>query len=124
MKNPDALKARANALHLNGLLAHWTDAIAGGWAEALIEWEEEERARRSLERRIQGAHLGKFKPICDFEWDWPKAIDRDTYESLMTLDFIKDATNVVLVEDRAQSPAAVYRTHLFLPVQSNLDRLR
>ena len=97
MKNPDALKARANALHLNGLLAHWTDAIAGGWAEALIEWEEEERARRSLERRIQGAHLGKFKPICDFEWDWPKAIDRDTYESLMTLDFIKDATNVVLV---------------------------
>jgi DNA replication protein DnaC len=97
MKNPDVLKERAKALHLHGLLAHWTDAIAGGWAETLIDWEESERARRSLERRIQGAHLGKFKPICDFEWDWPKAIDRDTYEALMTLDFIKDATNVVFV---------------------------
>ena len=95
MKNPETLKARAKVLHLHGLLAHWADA--DDWAETLIDWEEEERAQRSLERRIQGAHLGRFKPLCDFEWDWPKAVDRDTYESLMTLDFIKEATNVVFV---------------------------
>ena len=95
MKNPDALQARAKNLHLHGLLAHWQDAA--GWAEALIAWEEEERARRSLERRLQGAKIGRFKPLCDFDWDWPTAIDRATFESLMTLDFIKDATNAVIV---------------------------
>jgi len=59
MQNPDALQARAKALHLRGLLAHWPEAVAAGWAESLIEWEEEERARRSLERRLQGAHIGR-----------------------------------------------------------------
>jgi DNA replication protein DnaC len=97
MKNPDALQARAKALHLHGLLAHWPEAAAAGWAPSLIGWEEDERARRSLERRLQGAHIGRFKPSCDFDWGWPSAIDRATFEALMTLDFLKDATNAVLV---------------------------
>lgn len=97
MKNADALQARAKALHLHGLLAHWPEAAAAGWGPALIEWEEAERARRSLERRLQGARIGRFKPLCDFDWDWPSAIDRATFEALMTLDFLKDATNAVLV---------------------------
>jgi DNA replication protein DnaC len=97
MKHPDALQERAKALHLHGLVAHWSEAVAAGWAQSLINWEDEERARRSLERRIKEAHIGRFKPLCDFEWDWPTAIDRATFEALMTLDFLKDATNVVLV---------------------------
>jgi DNA replication protein DnaC len=97
MKNPDTLQARAKALNLHGLLAHWPEAVAAGWAPSLIDWEEDERARRSLERRLQGAHIGRFKPLCDFEWDWPTAIDRATFEALMTLDFLKDATNALLV---------------------------
>jgi DNA replication protein DnaC len=97
MTNPDALQARAKTLRLHGLLAHWPEAIAAGWAASLIEWEEDERARRSLERRLQGAHIGRFKPLCDFDWNWPAAIDRATFEALMTLDFLKDATNAVLV---------------------------
>ena len=97
MKHPDALQARAEALHLYGLLAHWPEAVAAGWPQSLIDWEDEERARRSLERRLRTAHIGRFKPLCDFEWDWPAAIDRAAFEALMTLDFLKDATNVVLV---------------------------
>jgi DNA replication protein DnaC len=97
LKNPDALQARAKALNMHGLLAHWSEAVAGGWAAPLIGWEEDERARRSLERRIHGAHIGRFKPLCDFEWDWPTAIDRATFEALMSLDFLNDATNALLV---------------------------
>ena len=97
MKNPDALQSRAKALHLHGLLAHWSEAAAAGWPEALIGWEEDERARRSLERRLQSAHIGRFKPLCDFDWSWPTAIDRGTFEALMSLDFLKDATNAILV---------------------------
>jgi hypothetical protein len=97
MKHPDVLQARAKDLHLHGLLAHWPEAVAAGWAQSLIDWEDEERARRSLERRLQGAHIGRFKPLCDFDWGWPTAIDRGTFEALMTLDFLKDATNALLV---------------------------
>jgi DNA replication protein DnaC len=97
MSNLDALHARAKALNLNGLLAHWAEAGTQSWVQNLIDWEEAERARRSLERRLREARIGRFKPICDFDWTWPKRCDRAAFEALMGLDFLKDATNVVLV---------------------------
>jgi DNA replication protein DnaC len=97
MNNLDALHARAKALCLHGLLAHWHDATAAGWLPTLIEWEEQERARRSLERRLKEAHIGRFKPLCDFDWSWPKRCDQAAIEALMTLEFLNDATNAILV---------------------------
>jgi len=97
MTTLEPLQARAKALHLHGLLAHWPEAVAAGWVASLLNWEEQERARRSLERRLGRAHLGRFKPLCDFDWTWPKRCDRVLFEALMTLDFLKEATNVVLV---------------------------
>jgi DNA replication protein DnaC len=95
MSDPDRLRARA--LHLHGLLSRWGEVATQPWLASLIDWEEHERARRSLERRLQEAHIGRFKPLCDFDWNWPKRCDRAAIETLMTLDFLKDATNVVLV---------------------------
>ena len=95
--DPDILRTRAKALLLHGLLAHWQEAIAEGWVPSLVDWEERERARRSLERRLREAHIGRFKPLCDFDWKWPRRCDRAAIEALMSLDFLKDATNVVLV---------------------------
>lgn len=97
MTNLDPLQVRAKALQLHGLLAHWTEASEAGWVASLLDWEEQERARRSLERRLRRAHIGRFKPLCDFDWSWPKRCDRASFDALMTLDFLKDATNVVLV---------------------------
>ena len=99
--DPAQLKERANALRLMGLLAHW-DAVQGdpariSWTGELLAWEEAERARRSLERRLSSAHIGRFKPLADFDWDWPTHCDRAVLQELMTLSFMTDATNVVLV---------------------------
>lgn len=93
----DANKLRAQALRLHGLLAHWSEVSAAPWLPALLQWEEEERARRSLERRLKESHIGRFKPLCDFDWTWPKRCDQQAIEALMTLDFLKDASNVVLM---------------------------
>lgn len=95
------LQARAQALRLTGLLAHW-DALACdparlGWVTELLDWEETERDQRSLERRLRSAHIGKFKPLADFEWDWPTRCDRQSIQELMTLSFMADASNVMLV---------------------------
>lgn len=97
MTTTELLRQRAQALRLHGLLAHWTEVAAAPWLAPLIDWEEEERARRSLERRLARAQIGQFKPLVDFDWSWPKRCDRALVEELMTLDFLKEATNVVLV---------------------------
>jgi DNA replication protein DnaC len=55
------------------------------------------RARHSLERRLRRAKIGRFKPIVDFEWDWPTKLDRDAVETALRLDFLEDASNIVLV---------------------------
>ncbi len=97
MTEPDAMRARASALNLHGLLAHWGEIAEQTWLTQLLNWEEQERARRSLERRLGSAHIGKFKPLCDFDWKWPKQCDREAIEALMGLDFLQDGANVVLV---------------------------
>lgn len=93
----DGLQARAKALHLNGLLIHWQEAAKGGWVPALLDWEEQERARRSLERRLAEAHIGRFKPLSDFDWAWPTSCDRPAIEALMSLEFLNEPSNVILV---------------------------
>lgn len=93
----ELLHQRAQALHLHGLLAHWSEIAQAPWLAELLDWEEQERARRSLERRLASAHIGQFKPLVDFDWGWPKRCDRAAIEELMTLEFMHEATNVVLV---------------------------
>ncbi len=62
----DVLLQRAKALHLHGLAAHWAEVVGEAWLPRLLDWEEAERTRRSLERRTQAAKIGAFKPLCDF----------------------------------------------------------
>lgn len=105
----DALRARAGALKLYGLMAHWDEIADKAWVEALIAWEEQERARRSLERRLSSARLGRFKPLADFDWDWPSQCDRDVVSELMGLDFLKEATNVILVGPNGVGKSTIAR---------------
>lgn len=97
MTNPLLLQQRAQALQLHGLLAHWPEIAASDWLAPLLDWEESERARRSLERRLRAAHIGRFKALADFDWTWPTRCDRAAIEELMTLRFLQETSNVVLV---------------------------
>jgi len=95
--NGEELLVRAKKLGLYGLVARWTEMRDHDFVEKLIEIEEQERKRRSLERRIKRSKLGAFKPMADFEWDWPGKIDRQQVEDAMSLDFFADCANVILV---------------------------
>ena len=66
------LRRRAKVLHLYGLLAHWEEFGSEPWVRQLIEYEECERQRRSLQRRISHAKLGGFKLMADFDWEWQR----------------------------------------------------
>jgi len=90
---------RALPAQLNDFIAH---ATKSRWSphqilEQLVQVEVAERSRRSLERRLRLSGIKKFKPIADFEWSWPKKIEREVIERAMTLDFLTEARNLVLV---------------------------
>lgn len=91
-----SLRARAEQLKLYGLLAHWDDINNTDWLGKIIHWEEAERLQRGFEQRMKHSRIGRFKPLADFDWSWPKECDRSLIESCMQLDFIKDATNIFL----------------------------
>jgi DNA replication protein DnaC len=65
--------------------------------EHVVAIEETDRARRGLERRTQRSRLGRFKPMSDFDWNWPTKIDRDAVESAVSLSFLEERRSVVLV---------------------------
>lgn len=93
--NHDLLRQRAIDLKLHGLISHWEAVRDEPWIESVLSWEEEERSHRSLERRLKSAHIGPFKPLIDFNWNWPKKCDREAIEELMQLDFMQGMTNVI-----------------------------
>lgn len=90
------LQQRAAELKLYGLLAHWEEVEQSSWLETLISWEETERAQRSLEHRLKSAKLGKFKSLSEFDWGWSEDPHREVVEEWMTLNFMNDATNLIL----------------------------
>lgn len=90
---------RTIAQNLDDFIAR---ATTGRWPphmvmEKLADIEAEDRSRRSLERRLRISGINKFKPMADFDWNWPKKIERDVIERAFTLDFIKEARNLILI---------------------------
>jgi DNA replication protein DnaC len=100
------LPARLGRIGLRSLPAALEDFLARATTarlsprqilEQLAEAEEAERSRRSLERRLRQARPGRFKPMADFDWAWPKKIDRPLIERALTLDFIPEGRNLILL---------------------------
>jgi len=91
--DPSTLKHRAQALQLNGLLSNWSACCTEPWVANLLDWEEQEKTRRSMERRLHSAHNGRFKPLIDYDRSWPEQIDQGAVGDLMTLQFLHNATN-------------------------------
>jgi DNA replication protein DnaC len=90
---------RALPSQLNDFLAR---AAKARWSphqllEQMAQEEIAERSRRSLERRLRFSGIKRFKPMADFEWSWPTKIERDVIERALTLDFLTEARNLILI---------------------------
>ena len=64
--------------------------------EHIVDAEIKERARRNLDRRASDAALGSMSTMDTFDWAWPKSVDKDLVDKLLTLDFIDGPQNVLL----------------------------
>ncbi len=95
--DPELLRQRLRRLALFGLLGHFDKLATAAWLPQLIEYEEAERSRRSLERRLKNARLGAFKPIVDFDWTVLRKVDRDQVDELFTMKFVQEGSNTILL---------------------------
>ena len=106
MSNGNNLPAQLRQIGLIAVPGQLDDFIARAtkarWSvhqmlEDIVKTEAAERSRRSLERRLRNSGIKSFKPMADFDWSWPTQIERDVIERTLTLDFLAEARNLVLV---------------------------
>ena len=75
--------------------------------EQLTQSEMHAAKQVNLARRMVDARLGNFRSFDQFDWSWPKDLDRDTVENLLTLSFIEEKRNAIFV-----GPAGIGKTML------------
>jgi DNA replication protein DnaC len=102
----DSLSAQLAALRLPYLKAHYTQfaqqAAANHWSHVeylarLIEGEAACREDRSIERRVKLARFPVLKTLDQFQWNWPKRINRLQIQNLFRLAFVEAMANVIFL---------------------------
>lgn len=93
----DDLYKRLRRLGLIGLAARLQDLKDEPWLHRIVTFEEEERQLVGAARRLKNSRLGRFKPMADYDYGWPRAIDRPLVDGLFTLGFAAEGANVVIV---------------------------
>ena len=110
------LDAQLHRLQLHHIQTHY-QAFASQAAEhhrshldylaQLVEGEATMRENRGIERRIKNARFPVLKSLDDFQWSWPKKINRPHIQNLFRLAFVATQTNIVLIGN-----VGVGKTHL------------
>ncbi len=100
------LETQLQRLHLNHIKSHYQAAAARAaeqqcsyvdYLAHLIDGETTLRENRSIERRIRNARFPVLKTLEEFQWSWPRKINRPQIQNLFRLAFIAAHTNVVLI---------------------------
>ena len=100
------LETQLQRLHLHHIKSHYQAAATKAaeqqrsyvdYLAQLIEGETTLHENRSIERRIRNARFPVLKTFEEFQWSWPKKINRPQIQNLFRLAFIATHTNVVLI---------------------------
>jgi DNA replication protein DnaC len=86
--------------------------------EEIARIELADKAQRSLQNRLERARLGRFKPMADFNWNWPKKIERDLIERALTLEFLRERRNLVLLGSNGLGKTMIAKNVAFQAVQA------
>ena len=88
------------------------EAVEKSWTQLdflsrLVEGEALRRKDRATQRRIQAARFPVIKTLEQFNWTWPKKINRAQVQNLFRLSFLKDKANIIFM-----GGAGLGKTHL------------
>jgi DNA replication protein DnaC len=100
------LAEQLTALKLVSVQEHYaslaTEAAQKQWPHVdylarLIDGEALRRQELSIQRRIAAARFPCVKTLDQFDWNWPKKINRTQIQNLFRLAFLPDKTNVIFM---------------------------
>ena len=100
------LLEQLTALKLVSVQQHYadlaTEAAQKQWTHVdylarLIELEALRRQELSVQRRIAAARFPCVKTLNQFDWSWPKKINRTPIQNLFRLAFLPEKTNVIFI---------------------------
>lgn len=79
-----------------------TEATQKNWShvefvQRLVEGETMQRTDHAFERRLCAAHFPVIKTLEQFDWTWPKKINRAQVQNLFRLSFVEQKGNVILL---------------------------
>ena len=79
-----------------------TEAAQKQWSHVdylarLMDNEARRRHQLAIQRRIGAARFPCIKTLDQFDWTWPKKINRAQVQNLFRLAFLKDNTNVIFL---------------------------
>ena len=103
---PELLSAYLEYLRLPYIREHYEalakEAAELGWShvqylERLIEGEAHLREDRRIHRRIRLARFPVIKTLDQFNWSWPKKINRLQVQNLFRLAFIEEKANAIFL---------------------------
>lgn len=105
-KSIEPLSKLLMRLQLSNVRNHYHElaqtAADQGWShleylQRLVEGEVAHRDDKSLERRVRVARFPLFKTLDQFQWSWPKKINRPQIQNLFHLNFIEQKANVLFL---------------------------
>ena len=105
-KEHSQLDQQLRYLKLPFIRDHYQDLAAQAarknWAHVdylgnLVSGEAALRRDRSIERRIRMARFPLIKTLDQFNWSWPKKINRIQIQNLFRLNFVREKSNVIFL---------------------------
>ena len=104
--NPSLLSQHLEYLKLPFLQEHYAELAQQSaeqhwdhieYLRRLIEGQYAERRQQLIERRVKDARFPVIKTLEQFQWDWPKKLNRLQVQNLFRLEFVAQKANVVLL---------------------------
>jgi DNA replication protein DnaC len=99
----DQLDAHLQSLKLAFIREHYPEVLQQAaqkqWTPEdillhLVEGEAHQRADHACQRRLKAAHFPFVKSLDDFDWSWPKKINRAQIQHLFHLDWVRTHGNI------------------------------
>lgn len=103
---PDELRRNLAALRLNAMAAHLDDALERAttmeqgyitFLAGLIEFEVLARTEAAAANKLAGAKFPQIRTFDAFDWTFQRALNVQLVKDLMTLHFMKQGRNVLLL---------------------------
>ncbi len=100
------LNEQLSALRLLTVQEHYaalaSEAAQKQWTHVdylarLIDGEAQRRQELAIQRRIAAARFPCIKTLDQFDWNWPKKINRTQVQNLFRLAFLPEKANVVFM---------------------------